>query len=75
MAASRPIQPGVPVAARGQGGLLDVALDLVEAAESDPDFPQLRAGLASGEAIGSRCSYLPSGRGEVDATLRPVIAT
>jgi glucose/arabinose dehydrogenase len=31
---SRPIQPGVPVAARGQGGLLDVALD--------PNFAQNR---------------------------------
>jgi adenylate cyclase len=35
-----------------EGPVLDLALDLVEAAESDPDFPQLRAGLASGEAIG-----------------------
>jgi glucose/arabinose dehydrogenase len=31
---SRPIQPGVPVAARGQGGLLDVAID--------PNFAQNR---------------------------------
>jgi adenylate cyclase len=35
-----------------EGPVLDLALDLVEAAESDPDFPQLRAGLASGEAVG-----------------------
>lgn len=32
--------------------LLDVALELVEAADADPEFPQLRAGLASGLAIG-----------------------
>jgi adenylate cyclase len=32
--------------------LLDLALDLVEAADADPEFPQLRAGLASGLAIG-----------------------
>lgn len=31
--------------------LLDLALELVETAEADPDFPQLRAGLASGVAI------------------------
>ena len=34
------------------GPLLDVALDLVDAADDDPEFPQLRAGLASGQAIG-----------------------
>jgi adenylate cyclase len=33
------------------GPLLDAALDLVDAAEADPEFPQLRAGLASGLAI------------------------
>jgi len=32
--------------------LLDLALDLVEAAEADEEFPQLRAGLASGLAVG-----------------------
>jgi adenylate cyclase len=32
--------------------LLDLALDLVEAAEQDDEFPQLRAGLASGLAVG-----------------------
>jgi adenylate cyclase len=32
--------------------LLDLALDLVDAAEADPEFPELRAGLASGMAIG-----------------------
>ena len=32
--------------------LLDLALDLVDAADEDPEFPQLRAGLASGLAIG-----------------------
>ena len=35
-----------------EGPLLDVALDLVDAAEADPEFPELRAGLASGRAIG-----------------------
>jgi len=34
------------------GALLDLALDLVEAAEEDEEFPQLRAGLASGLAVG-----------------------
>jgi adenylate cyclase len=32
--------------------LLDLALDLVDAAEADEEFPQLRAGLASGLAVG-----------------------
>lgn len=32
--------------------LLDLALDLVDAAEEDEEFPQLRAGVASGLAIG-----------------------
>ncbi len=32
--------------------LLDLALDLVDAAEADDEFPQLRAGLASGLALG-----------------------
>ena len=32
--------------------LLDLALDLVDAAEEDDEFPQLRAGLASGLAVG-----------------------
>ena len=32
--------------------LLDLALDLVDAAEEDEEFPQLRAGLATGMAIG-----------------------
>ena len=32
--------------------LLELALDLVDAAEREPDFPQLRAGLASGTAVG-----------------------
>jgi adenylate cyclase len=31
--------------------MLEVALDLVEAAEADPGFPELRAGLASGVAV------------------------
>jgi adenylate cyclase len=35
-----------------EGPLLDLALDLVDAAEADDEFPQLRAGLASGLAIG-----------------------
>ena len=35
-----------------EGPLLDLALDLVDAAEADDEFPQLRAGLASGQAIG-----------------------
>ena len=35
-----------------EGPLLDLALDLVAAAERDGEFPQLRAGLASGLAIG-----------------------
>ena len=35
-----------------EGPLLDLAIDLVEAAEADPEFPQLRAGLASGLAVG-----------------------
>jgi len=35
-----------------EGPLLDLALDLVGAAEADDEFPQLRAGLASGLAIG-----------------------
>jgi adenylate cyclase len=34
------------------GPLLDMAFDLVEAADADAEFPQLRAGLASGLAIG-----------------------
>jgi adenylate cyclase len=34
------------------GPLLDLALDLVDAAEVDDEFPQLRAGLASGQAVG-----------------------
>jgi adenylate cyclase len=34
------------------GPLLDLALDLVDAAEADQEFPQLRAGLASGMAVG-----------------------
>jgi adenylate cyclase len=34
------------------GPLLDLALDLVDAAEEDAEFPQLRAGLASGLAVG-----------------------
>ena len=34
------------------GPLLDLALDLVHAADEDPEFPQLRAGLASGMAVG-----------------------
>ncbi len=34
------------------GPLLDLALDLVQAAEEDEEFPQLRAGLASGMAVG-----------------------
>jgi adenylate cyclase len=34
------------------GALLDLALDLVAAAEQDDEFPQLRAGLASGRAVG-----------------------
>jgi adenylate cyclase len=34
------------------GPLLDLALDLVDAAEADAEFPQLRAGLASGMTIG-----------------------
>jgi adenylate cyclase len=34
------------------GSLLDLALDLVDAAEKDEEFPQLRAGLASGLAVG-----------------------
>jgi adenylate cyclase len=32
--------------------LLDLAVDLVDAAEEDEEFPQLRAGLASGMAVG-----------------------
>ena len=32
--------------------LLELALDLVDAADADDEFPQLRAGLASGLAIG-----------------------
>jgi len=32
--------------------LLDLAIDLVDAAEADDEFPQLRAGLASGLAVG-----------------------
>ena len=32
--------------------LLDLAVDLVDAAEEDEEFPQLRAGLASGMALG-----------------------
>jgi adenylate cyclase len=32
--------------------LLDLALELVDAAEKDDEFPQLRAGLASGLAVG-----------------------
>jgi adenylate cyclase len=32
--------------------LMELALDLVDAAEADDEFPQLRAGLASGLAIG-----------------------
>jgi adenylate cyclase len=32
--------------------LLDLALELVDAAEKDEEFPQLRAGLASGLAVG-----------------------
>lgn len=35
-----------------EGPLLDLALDLVDAAETDDEFPQMRAGLASGQAIG-----------------------
>ena len=35
-----------------EGPLLDLALDLVDAAEADAEFPELRAGLASGLAIG-----------------------
>jgi adenylate cyclase len=35
-----------------EGPLLDLALDVVDAAERDPEFPQLRAGLASGLAVG-----------------------
>jgi adenylate cyclase len=35
-----------------QRPLLDLALDLVDAAEEDEEFPQLRAGLAFGPAIG-----------------------
>jgi adenylate cyclase len=35
-----------------EGPMLDLALDLVDAADDDPEFPQLRAGLASGLAIG-----------------------
>lgn len=35
-----------------EGPLLDLAIDLVDAAEADDEFPQLRAGLASGLAIG-----------------------
>ena len=35
-----------------EGPLLDLALDLVDAAEADDEFPQLRAGLASGQAVG-----------------------
>ena len=35
-----------------EGPLLDLAIDLVEAADADPEFPQLRAGLASGLAVG-----------------------
>ena len=35
-----------------QAPLLDLALDLVDAAEKDSEFPQLRAGLASGLAVG-----------------------
>jgi len=34
------------------GPLLDLSLDLVDAAEADAEFPQLRAGLASGMTIG-----------------------
>jgi adenylate cyclase len=34
------------------GPLLDLALDLVDAGEEDAEFPQLRAGLASGMAVG-----------------------
>jgi adenylate cyclase len=34
-----------------KGPLLDLALEMVDAAEADPEFPQLRAGLASGLAI------------------------
>ena len=34
-----------------QGPLLDVALDLVALADDEPGFPQLRAGIASGEAL------------------------
>jgi adenylate cyclase len=34
------------------GPLLDLSLDLVKAAEEDLEFPQLRAGLASGMAVG-----------------------
>ncbi len=34
------------------GPLLDLAVDLVDAAEADDQFPQLRAGLASGLAVG-----------------------
>jgi adenylate cyclase len=34
------------------GPLLDLALELVDAAEGDVEFPQLRAGLASGMAVG-----------------------
>jgi adenylate cyclase len=35
-----------------EGSLLELALDLVDAAERDAEFPQLRAGLASGLAVG-----------------------
>jgi len=35
-----------------EGPLLGLAIDLVDAAEKDPEFPQLRAGLASGLAVG-----------------------
>ncbi len=34
------------------GPLLDLALDLVDAAQADEEFPELRAGLASGLAVG-----------------------
>ena len=35
-----------------EGPMLDLALDLVDAADTDTEFPQLRAGIASGMAIG-----------------------
>jgi adenylate cyclase len=34
-----------------EGPLLEMALDLVDAAGTDPEFPELRAGLASGNAL------------------------